>query len=254
MMCSIMDSVSNTLGIDKVNMGGKLILIEEQHDSNANFLLSAVISNALKKDYGICFVLFHNTFNHYHNVGMKFGYNLALLKEKNIVTFIEPIKIEALEMENMYKKTMNKVIDSLFMTVRNEYSKMMKLNNRVIIIIDDLSHLYNFGFDLKQSMYYIRWLRSLVENDNVSQLCILTHTYIHEVQSWFNTFIDALKYMAHLYVKVEPFKTGYSSDASGKMTINWRVDPIRCNHNWPEVAKYIYKLSDRQVQIYASGI
>ncbi|XP_029044476.1 elongator complex protein 6-like [Osmia bicornis bicornis] len=245
-MCSIMDSVADTLGIDKVNMDGKVILIEEQHYSNANFLSSAIISDALKKDYRICFVLFHNTFNHYHNVGMKFGYNLSLLKEKGKVTFIEPIKINAPDME-----TINKVIDNLFITIKNEYNEMKKDNKPVIIIIDDLSHLYNFGLNLKQCMYYIRCLRSLIEHDKTAQLCVMTHTYKHEGS---DTFVDILKYMAHLFVMVEPLKTGYSNDATGIMTINWRVDPIRRKHNWPEVAKYVYKLSDRQVQIFASGI
>nr|XP_034173828.1 elongator complex protein 6 [Osmia lignaria] len=250
-MCSIMDSVLDTLGIDKVNIDRKVILIEEQHYSNANFLLSAIISHALKKDYGICFVLFHSTFNHYHNVGMKFGYNLSLLKEKDKVTFIEPIKINAPDMDNIYKETINKVIDNLFITIKNKYNKMKTDNKPVIIIIDDLSHLYNFGFNLKQCMYYIRCLRSLIEHDDTSELCIMTHAYKHEGS---DTFIDILKYMAHLFVMVEPLKTGHSNDATGIMTVNWRVDSIRRKRNWPEVAKYIYKLSNRQVQIFASGI
>lgn len=251
---NIMDSVSDTLGIDKVDMDGKVILIEEQHYSNANFLSNAIILYALKKDYRICFVLFHNTFNHYHYVGMKFGYDLSLLKEKGKVTCIEPMKIinEPDNEPNKYILTIKKVvINDLLITIKNEYNKMKEDNKPVIIIIDDISHLYNFGLNLRQCMYFIRCLRSLIESDNTSQFYIMTHAYKHEGS---DTFIDILKYMAHLFVKVEPLKTGYTNDATGIMTVNWRVDSIRRKHNWPEVAKYKYQLSDFKVQIFASGV
>lgn len=252
-MASITDSVLNVLGIDKVNMDGKLLLIEEQHDSNANFLLSSVISNALKKDYKICFVLFHNTFNHYHSVGMKFGYNLTLLKEKGNVMVIEPMRIIASDMHTIYDQDTT-IEHNLFLFINNECRRMTKENEHIIIIIDELNHLYNLGFDLKKSLFCMRYLRSLVEYNSTSQLCVVTHTYKHELQDCtLNTFAHVLKHMAHLHVKVEPFETGYTSDASGKLTINWKRDFVRAKYNWAETAKYIYKLLDRQVQIYAPG-
>ncbi|XP_043792012.1 uncharacterized protein LOC122714602 [Apis laboriosa] len=249
-----MDSVSNILGIDKVNMSGKLILIEEQHDSNANFLLNSVIFNALKNNYGICFVLFHNTMNHYHNMGMKFGYNLTLLKEKHKITIIEPIKMIACNMEYIYEPTKNCIINDVFIIIKNECEKMMQSNESVLIIMDDLNHIFNFGVNLREAMYYVRYLRSLIEHYNTVQLCIVTHIYKDELKNSFsNIFAQTLKYIAHLFIKIEPLKTGYSSDISGNLIINWRIDNIRIKYNWPQISKYIYKLSDRQVQIYIPG-
>ncbi|CAK9814676.1 Elongator complex protein 6 [Anthophora quadrimaculata] len=249
-----MDTVSNILGIDKVNMDGKLILIEEQHDSNANFLLSSIILNALKKNYGICFVLFHNTFNHYHSIGMKFGYNLTLLKEKGKVTIIEPMKILASDMHHMCKQAPNNIMHDVLAIIKNEYHSMIRDNKPVIILIDDLSNFYNLGFNLKESIYFIRYLRSLIKDYSTSQLCIITHTYKYKSQSCISTtFAHSLKHMAQLFILVEPFQTGHCSDASGKIAINWRIDTIRTKYNWPEIARYIYKLSDHHVQIHAPG-
>ncbi|XP_076670256.1 elongator complex protein 6 isoform X1 [Andrena cerasifolii] len=264
-----MDPVSDILGIDTVNMGGKLILIEERHDSNANFLLNSIISNALKKNFGICFILFHNTLNHYHNVGMKFGYNLTALKGEGKVTVVEPMKIITSTIEctneeaadnlntafaDLTSDSNGNIIHNLLRIIKNEYQKMTEHNESVIIISEDVNHLYNLGFNLSDPMYYVRYLRSLIQLDIVSQLCIVTHTYKHELRSCVpNTFANGLKHMAHLYVVVDPFETGHSSDVCGKITINWRTDCIRKKYNYSEIARYIYTVSDRQVKIYTPG-
>ncbi|XP_076644230.1 elongator complex protein 6 [Halictus rubicundus] len=262
-----MDPVSNILGIDKVNMDGKLILIEERHNSNANFVLNSVILNALSNNNGICFILFHNTFNHYHNVGMKFGYNLKVLKAEGKVDIIEPMKIIGANLQSRnnddtckLQETNIKVTsditsdlsDSLFRIIKNEYCEMKKSQN-VTIVIDDLSHLYNLGFTLKDSMCYLKLLRSLIECDNTS-LCIAIHTYDSKLQnSSANVAVHILKYMAHLFVMIDSFETGYSSDVTGKIAVNWRVDHVRREHNWSEISRYMYKVSDRQVKVYAPG-
>ncbi|OAD55625.1 hypothetical protein WN48_04501 [Eufriesea mexicana] len=103
-------------------------------------------------------------------------------------------------------------------------------------------------------MYYVRYLRSLLEHYHMSQLCIVTHTYKDDQKICLSNILTrSLNYMAHLFIKIEPLETGYSNDASGNITINWRIDDIRKKYNWPEIVKYIYKLSDRQVQFYTAG-
>lgn len=254
-----MDPVSNILGIDKVNMDGKLIVIEERHNSNANFVLNSVVLNALNNNNGICFILFHNTFNHYHNVGMKFGYNLKVLRTEGKVHIVEPMKIIASNLQsrnneetNLASDVTSDLSDILFRSIKDEYCEMKKSGN-VTIVIDDLSHLYNLGFTLKDSMCYLKLLRSLIECDNAS-LCIAIHTYDSRLQNCSaNVAVNILKYMAHLFVMIDSLETGYSNDITGKITINWRIDHIRTEHNWPEVSKYMYKVSDRQVKIYAPG-
>ncbi|XP_076764798.1 elongator complex protein 6-like [Xylocopa sonorina] len=250
----IMDSVSNILGIDKVDMNGKLIVIEERHGSDANFLLSTVISNALKKNYDLCFVLFHNTFNHYHNVGMKFGYNLGLQKEKGKIVVVEPMKVIASNIECIHDQRTNNILNNVFIIIKNECCKIMRENKPVVIIIDDASHFSSFNCDSRESVCYLRYLRSLVERYSMSHICIVTHTYKDEFKDCAsNVIARGLRQMAHLFVKVEPLESGYSSDASGNLTVNWRSSAVRVKYKWPEVARYIYKLSNRQVKVCAPG-
>lgn len=268
-MNSTMDLVCNVLGIDRIDMNGRMILIEEQHGSNANFVLSSIISNALKKNHGICLVLFHNTFNHYQNVSMKLGYNLTALLEKGRVTVVEPMKTVVSDIERISEDAVNAsdsiLIDStsetnadivynLFRTVKDSYDKVAESTESAVIIVDDLSHFCNLGLTLRDTMYFVRYLRSLVEHKPLCQLCIVIHAYESESQNCTpDVLANSLKQMAHLFVTVEPLKTGYSSDASGKMIINWKVNSIRREYHWPEIATYLYKLSDRQVKVYAPG-
>ncbi|KOC70450.1 Elongator complex protein 6 like protein [Habropoda laboriosa] len=249
-----MDPVSNTIGIDKVNMDGKLILIEEQHESNANFLLNSIICNALNKNYEICFVLCHNTFNHYHNMGKKFGYNLSSLKEKGKVTVIEPMKVIASDVNFMHTQTSNKILLDVLLNIKMEYESMTRNGAPVVLLVDDISNFYNLGFDLKEYLYFIRFCRSLIKDYSRSYLCVVMHTYKHTSQSCISTtFTQVLKHMAQLFIVTEPLETGHSSRASGKIAIHWRIDSVRIKYNWPEIARYIYKLSDHHVDIYAPG-
>lgn len=268
-MASTMEMVCNTLGIDRVNMDSKIILIEEQHGTNANFLVNAILSHALKQTKAVCLVLCHNTFSHYHNVGMRLGYNLLTLKEKGQVTVAEPMKIVAANIADMYKDSVNQeeliipdfastenidIAHRLFTCVRKKYDEAAKFNESVVFIFDDINHLLDFGLSVQDVMYFVRYLRSFAALHPLSELCILTHTYQDDSQTS-NTDVVAkiLKYMAHLCVTTQPFKTGYSSDASGKLIIHWRIDSIRSKYHWAEKTTHLFKLLDWQVKIGAPG-
>lgn len=280
-MVSSMESVCNTLGIDRVDMSGKIILIEEQHSCDATFLVSALISNALKKNHGICFVLFHNTFNHYHNISMKSGHNLMTLKEKDKIILVEPMKelvcnineicidnnarnIDTNILMDMDTKISNSnqdnkcnsmnVVHNLFKLLRDSYNRLIKQSESVLIIIDDISHLSDLGLSLRDSMYFVRCVRSLVESSPLAQLCITTHTYQGDLQSSIPDVVcNGLKYMAHLIIITAPLMTGHSSDASGKVTVCWNVDSVRSEYHWTERTTYLYKLLDWHVKMFAPG-
>ncbi|KAK2586289.1 hypothetical protein KPH14_001542 [Odynerus spinipes] len=267
-MVSSMQSVCGTLGIDRVDMRGKIVLIEEQHGCDANFLVSALISNALKKNYGLCFVLFHNTFDHYHNISMRTGYNLTALKEKGKVAVVESMKelvcnINAMCMD-IDKKVQNSnednkcsgmnVVHNLFKLLKESYNEVEKESESVLIIIDDISHLFDLGLSLRDSLYFVRYIRSLMESHSTTQLCIVAHTYEGDLQSCVPDVVcNSLKYMAHLILVVEPLKTGHSSDASGKVTVCWNIDSVRSEYHWTERMIYLYKLLDWHVKIFAPG-
>ncbi|GAB1862239.1 Elongator complex protein 6 [Camponotus japonicus] len=240
-MASAMEMVCNTLGIDRVNMNSKVILIQEQHGTNANFLVNAILSHALKQTNAICLVLCHNTFGHYHNIGMRLGYNLLALKEKGQVTVVEPMKIIASNIADMCKDSMDKekmiiptvastenidIAHRLFTCVREKYNEAAKFAEPVVFIFDDINHLLDFGLSVHDVMYFI-------SNTDV--------------------VANALKHMAHLCVTTQPFRTGRSSDASGKLIVHWRINSVRLEYHWAEKTTHLFKLLDWQVKIGAPG-
>lgn len=264
-----MEMVCNTLGIDRVNMNGKMILIQEQHGTNANFLLNAVLLHALKKTQAVCLVLCHNTFGHYHNVGMRLGYNLLALKEKGQITVVEPMKIAASNVADMYKDSVDKeeivipdaastehanIVRTLFTRVKESYDEASKFKESVVLIIDDISHLLDLGLSIRDAMYFVRYLRSFVASHPSSQLCILAHTYQWDPQtSNADAVANMLRHMAHLCVATEPFKTGHFGDTSGKLIVRWRTESVRSKYHWTEETTHLFKLSDWQVKICIPG-
>lgn len=266
-----MVTVYNILGIDRINMNGKIILIEEQHGTNADFLVNAILSYALKKvNAAVCLVLCHNTFSHYHNIGMKFGYNLLGLKEKGQVTVVEPIKITASNVTDMCKDFIDKtetiipditsmghvnIVHKLFACVKEKYKEAARFRESVVLIIDDINHFLDLGLEVHDTMYFIRCLRSFVASYPLSQLCILAHVYQENLQnSNAGMVANGLKHMAHLCITTQPFKTGHSSDASGKLIVHWKTNSIRSKYYWAEKTTYLFNLSDYQVKICAPGI
>ena len=292
------DSVCSALEIDRIDMCGKMILIEEQHGSDANFVVNSVLSGALEKGHGICLVLFHNTFGHYHNVGMKLGYNLNVLRERGQVVVTEPMKIMADNVEDLGHDSVDAAnvdldkpfrqeqeqlrcrrntargedgdendndlpdimkldanfVHQLFVCLRNKCQEVMKTRESVVVIIDDLSHLFDMRLSLKDVWFYVRYLRSLMTLESNLSVCIMTHTYKTDPNTCQpDMIVIGLKNMAHLVVTVEPLTTGRANDISGRMNVSWMVDSIRRKYHLAENTSYLYKLHDRHVKIFAPG-
>lgn len=271
--------VRRVIGIDDVDLNGKLIVIEEQHGSDGNFLINTVLSHALEKGNGICLVLFHNTFGHYNNIGLKLGYNLNVLKERGEITVVEPMKLITNNIEEIghdtvdascpelssNKQTLNDVIPNvtksdpnivkhLFQALKNKYDELLKSRESITIIIDDLSHLFEMNLSLKDVWLYLRYLRSLMQEYPNTTVCILTHTY--RVDADFcqpDMIVVALRKMADLNITVEPLTTGHANDRSGKMSVMWKTHSVRKTYNWAERTTYLFKLHDRQIKIFNLG-
>jgi len=268
-MTSSMTMVCNILGIDKINMHGKINLIEEQHGTNANFLVNAILSHALKRNAAVCLVLCHNTFSHYYNIGMRLGYNLLNLKEKGQVTLVEPMKIIASDITDICKDFTNRmeiiipdvtsmghvdIAHKLFAFVKEKHDEAARFSESVVLIIDDINHLLDLGLGIRDIMYFMRYLRSFISSYPLSQLCILVHVYqgnLHTSNA--DIIASTLKHMAHMCVTTQPFKTGYSSDTSGKLIVHWKTDSIRSKYHLVEKTTHLFKMSDWQVKICTPG-
>lgn len=265
-----MEEVREAIGIDKVNTSGYLIFIEENHPVDANFLLHAVTSYCRDKNHMTCYVLFHNTFGHFHNVGMKLGYNLK--KESNTnVKVVEPLKIisknihnENLEdskdsqiLEFDIKKGNTDLVKQLVQVIKDELLSLKKAEDsqKVFVIIDDLSHLFDLGLSTQDVWLFVRYIKSFISLEPHLTLCILSHAYkvIQEELCQPNQIALALRHIAELIITVQPLETGFSQNVSGKMVISWKSHRDRLKFKWPEDMIYLYKLYDRKVSVFTPG-
>lgn len=265
-----MEEVREAIGIDKIDTCGYLIFIEEHHPADANFLLHAVTSHCQDKNNITCFVLFHSTFGHFHNVGMKLGYNLKKEYNSN-VKVVEPLKIlsknihhendvdnkDSQKLEVDIKRDNSSLVKQLVQVIKDECLSVTKLEDtqKVYLIIDDLSHLFDLGLDIEDVWLFIRYIRSFVSLEPLLTICISSHVYrvIHEEICQPNQMSLALRHMAELTITVQPLETGYSQNVSGKMVIRWKSQKDRLKFKWPEEMIYLFKLFDRKVNVFTPG-
>lgn len=267
-----MEEVREAIGIDKVDMSGNFIFIEEHHNADANFVLHAITSHCRDTNKIVCFALFHNTFGHFHNVGMKLGYNLK--KELNSsVRVVEPLKIVSknIHRENKehatqgtddkllefdVKKKGNDLVKQLAQVIKDYCISIRKglINQKVYLIIDDLSHLFDLGLNVQDIWLFIRYLRSFVNLEPHLTLCIASHVYkASQEVCQPNVAAICLRHFADLVINVQPLETGFSRNVSGKMIVNWKSQQERLKFKWSEEMVYFFKLSDRQVKLFAPG-
>lgn len=275
------DSVCRALGVDRTGLKNSFIIIEERHGCDANFLINTVLSRSLEERRGIILVLFHNTFGHYHNIGMKLGYNLNVLQERGEITIVEPMKYIVLDIDKLSHDSVDakspeltenisrvineqkipnpmeideNLVQHLFIPLRDQYSKMKKIRPEITVIIDDISHLLDVNLNIKEIWLYFKYLNTLRHNDDKMSVCILTHSYQTDAKNCNpNILAMALKRLASLYIAVEPLSTGNSNDISGVMHVIWRVAELRKKYNWANRITYHYKLLDRQINLFTPG-
>lgn len=263
-----MEEVRETIGIDKIDMSQSMIFIEEYHNANANFLLHAITSHCRDKNHVVCFVLFHNTFSHFQNVGMKLGYNLMKLRGSS-VRVIEPLDIifRNIQNENNHynnekslefniKSKNTDLVKQIVQLIKNECISIKKETDsqKVFVIIDDVSHLFDIGLNIPDVWLFIRYIRSFVNLEPLLTICIASHVYksVNELCEP-NVIACGLRHLAELVISVQPLDTGYSENVSGKMVICWKSQGDRLKIKYPEEILYLFKLCDRQVKLFTPG-
>ena len=248
-------SVCSVLGIDKEDLTGKLIAVEEYHGSNGNFVLSCIIAEQIKKDCGICLMTLHNTFEHYHHVGTKLGYNLQQLEEKGSVQKIDVLQLLSSSFntsESYLLKNSEDIVNSLFLMIKEKLEKLMETKKMVCLVIDDVSDILSLGVPVKDVLSFLQYCRVLLELLHGLSFVVLTHIYEEDEEQ---CLVAAnISHVANKVVTVSSLKTGQSVDVSGIMKIsNKNLDTSVRELDWNKQNIYHFKLLDRQVKVFAPG-
>ncbi|PSN54131.1 hypothetical protein C0J52_09466 [Blattella germanica] len=248
-------SVCSVLGIDKEDVTGKLIAIEESHGSNGNFILSCLMAEQIKKDCGICLVTLHNSFGHYHNVGTKLGYNLQQLEDKGGAETVEVFKLlnsSFSTSENYLLQNTEDIIKNLFLMIKTKIENIFKNKKTVCLVIDDASDLLSLGVAVKDVLCFFQYCRSLFEMFSGLSIIVLTHIAEGDKEQHLVTM--GVAHVADIKINISSLKTGQSNDVSGVMKVIHRSwDKSVTKVDWNQQNVYHFKLLDRQVKVFAPG-
>lgn len=203
---------------DEIN----LIYVEEVRGSNASFVISSLLCNALKKNASVLFVTLHNSFQHYQHVCSKLGYNINNASLKSKIEVMNPLEIPFIEENNLN-----------FFSDFNEKTEIFFQNHEgeQYLIIDDLSYLLlltNSQDCIRFVLYYL-YQRSLYPNLKV---IICYHISPEDKESFIIT--NFIRSICRFIIKLTPLSSGLSSEVTGHMEITHRKrygsDSTECNY------------------------
>ncbi|XP_065214437.1 uncharacterized protein LOC135841420 [Planococcus citri] len=208
-----------------------LTFIEEVHGSNASFIISSLICDALKNDASVLFLTFHNPFQHYQQLCSKLGVNLNSPAYKSKIENISPLNscIEENSSDESVLQKISKETDDFFRKHRED---------KMYLIIDDISYVLMLSSfqDCSRFVRYYVYQRSLYPNLKV---VICSHTVRDDKESV--TIANYIRSICKFIIKLTPLKSGLSSEVTGHMEI------IRSRGFKSDVTNHKYLLNRKEI-------
>lgn len=229
----------------------RITFIEENIGVNGSFLINCILSQRLKiPDNKIILCCCHQPFEHYHNAGLRFGYNLGTYKESNRITTIEPLedisrnfyssKYLSQENDQVYKHFKSSITSSL--------QKFDKKTSKIILIIDDISFLTDFGATEIDLLKFIKYLQDLKAAFNELSVILKLNT-----SEAFEMFSNYMRDEADHTIVIEKMKSGNFREVDGKLSIFKANDEVQLLRPGDMVKTVLYKVTDKAVKIFAPG-
>lgn len=236
-----------------LNSDDKIIAIRENKLSDANFILTSLISKTFSDQNSLCLVILHNTLGHYQNVGKRLGYDLLAQISADRARTIEPMKqiVDDIASSNTMpvylQQNKETVVRHLFNEIKQNIDELQKQNGGrcMSLVIDDISHLFDLGVDLKNVLRFLKYCNGLVVSSNVTVIvnCHVS-TEIDEIVA------NIMFHSADLCVNVSALRTGRSRNVSGVLSVN-RNTSTKNQHQ--QTSTYHFKLTDRDIKLFAPG-
>ncbi|KAJ8929807.1 hypothetical protein NQ314_017404 [Rhamnusium bicolor] len=226
----------------KIKLEDRIISVKENGHADSNFILTHLIKQILYEKNKLCLVSFHNSIDHYQNVGKKLGYDLLNAVEANEVKLIEPIKdiVENIGFEENYlQENKENVVKCLYFDIKKSLDELLGgSDSQAYLVIDDLSHLLDLGVESSLIVNFANYCVNLINTDGIS-VVVNSH-----VSSKIDEIISSnLQYIADVHIDVSPLKTGRSTDVTGLITIE----------RLSEKSQYHFKAFDRGIKTFHPG-
>lgn len=242
-MISLGDPIASNAVLAALQIGEEdnIIAIKETPNADSNFVITHLIKKIIYEKKRLCLVNFHNTLDHYQNIGKKLGYDLLKGVDEGIVKIIQPIRdlLENIDQEDKYlQENTENIVKQLYLDIKDSLRVLKENNKSVYLIIDDLSHLHDLGVNINETLTFLHYCMNFIDDNDVSVV------FNNHVSSKLDEIIsNDLEYVADVHVEVSSLKTGMSQDVTGLLTIKRKSD----------VKQYHYKAFDRGIKTFHPG-
>ncbi|GLV44818.1 poly [Carabus blaptoides fortunei] len=234
-----------------LNSQEKIIAIRENKLSDANFILTSLIAKTFSEQNTLCFIILHHTLGHYQNVGKRLGYDLIAQISAGQARVIEPMKQIVDDIANTIpvylQQNKESVVRYLFDQIQQNIDELQKQNGGRVtsLVIDDISHLFDLGVDLKNVLRFLKYCNGLAFNSNVN---VVVNCHV-------NTDIDEIIanlmfHSADVCVNVCALRTGRSRNVSGVLSVSKKTSTKTNIH---QQNTYHFKLTDKDIKLFAPG-
>lgn len=229
-------------------LSSRVVVVKELNRCDSSFVTSCVLNHCIKKKAALCLISTHNSFQHYQNVGLRMNYNLQKQVDSGLVDFY-----------NLgHHCTQNLLSDNslpeLFHEVKERITSLQQKNDEVNVIMDGVTHLFDLGYTVQKVNTFCKELIELVTGYNNS--FIVFHCHEANEDDVTRVMSNLLCHKAHTVLEVENLTSGLSADVTGHLTIKYPSLKFDTEHLYAmdmKMSRYLFKLFDRGVKLFAPG-
>lgn len=221
----------------------RTITIIEHELADANFILTHLIKQILSNQSNrLLFVICHNTLGHYQNVLKRLGIDLMKRIDDGDVVVMQGLKTlldEILDDGGDGGVLRDKITEVVFDEIQKTVDDFTQ-NHNVFVMVDDFSHLFDLGVDLRKVLTFVNRCMNLTNNERVS---VVLGSHVSDNSD--RVVVNNLTYTSDVTVVVSTLKTGRSRDVTGVIDIiRNRVDKRDTYH---------YLATEKEIKTFCPG-
>ncbi|XP_058455307.1 elongator complex protein 6 [Malaya genurostris] len=229
-----------TCGLSDPRLPG-LTLIKQQSAVDGSFLIASVLGHRLKsdKDARILLVACHHGYSHYSSACLKLAFNLSSARESGQLQVLD-VGAEVFR---------NYPIGPSVDTIRERIEQALASSPKVTVIIDDLTHLLNYGHTESELIDLVEQL--MVRRTGSEQSFVIKLN----TADLFERLCANLDDMAQTVIQLDQMSSGNFREVNGRLSVSRRPaddgNDLLCVLQ-PEKS-VLYKVNDKNVRIFVPG-
>ncbi|XP_050422927.1 uncharacterized protein LOC126834792 [Adelges cooleyi] len=199
----------------------RIVCIEETETAKGDIITAFYLWYILNKtDRPVLMFGVRDAFGHYHNVGLKYNYNLLSMANKKRFQFVEP--------EHSIRSWLDPV------------EKLMEKcpNETLYLIVDDLSVPLLLGETVENIVAFLTYVRKH------QSIVLIFACWKHKVDDATKRLAAVASHLSDVKIALAPLPTGFSNAATGTM----RITSYKTMFDMSDIS-YLYKLSDNGLSL-----